>query len=132
MTIALPVVIGVLLVALAVWRLRGGNLGWSARADRVIELRMNASEATRLVERSIAAFDLTDGPIRHPRPQTIAATMSGNGKAFGNVEVRIQALGSAKTRLQITANPIVPQLWDWGRSRSIVSRIASDLLAKSA
>ena len=119
-------------MALAVWRLRGGSLGWSARAEQVIELRMNVSEAKRLVERSIAAFDLTDGPIRHPGPQTITATMSGNGKAFGNVEVRIQALGSAKTRLQITANPIVPQLWDWGRSRSVVSRIAADLLLNNA
>ena len=120
-------------MALAVWRLRGGSLGWSARAEQVIELRMNVSEAKRLVERSISAFDLTDGPIRHPGPQTIEATMSDNRKAFGNnVEVRIQPLGSAKTRLQITSNPIVPQLWDWGRSRSIVSRLAADLLAKSA
>jgi hypothetical protein len=131
--IAVLIVSGVLLAILVLNRRRGWRLGWSARAVEVIELQINEREAAQLVDRSIAAFDLTDGPIRHRQPQTIEATMRGDGSAFGNsVEVRIERLGPALTRLQITSNSIVPQLWDWGRSRSIVSRIAADILARSA
>ncbi len=105
---------------------------WSTQAVQVIELEMAEQEAVRLVERTIEAFDLNDGPIRHPEPRTIEATLKGDRTAFGNsVEVQMQPRGTAMTRLQITSKSIVPQLWDWGRNRSIVSRIASELLDRS-
>ena len=132
MPVTVAIIVGVLLAVSALLLFRRWRPHGSVRAVEVVELRLSEQEAMRLAERTLGALDLADGPIRRRRPGTVEVTLRGARPAFGDsVEVRIQPLGAGMTSLQITSSPVVPHLWDWGRSRSIVSRVATELRAAS-
>jgi hypothetical protein len=112
-------------------RLRGWNPRWSVRASQEMELRLTDHEAARRIMTALSRLPLS-GEISHgPDGNSFQATVSGPWLTYGSiVNIDTRPLGKHRVTVIISGRPATPALFDRGRSRAIVQRLAAELSSR--
>lgn len=120
--------VGLCAALLIVRRLGDWRPRWAVSASQSVDLALPYDDALKRVEAALGNLSLSE-PISR-RGHVLKATVRRNWMTYGNaIEVTLSNRGRQHVKVDIASRPVTPQVYDWGRSRSLVGRIAADLTA---